>query len=840
YSAGAWHVSIPGDSIGLGVHQAQISAWLYGYSVGTNTTNGLNVTLGPNVFIVSWEPIILTVSYVEHINISVIYTHEFNPILDATVRLTLNGTITYDLVYEPTDEMYHLMLNVSDVGLGIWNATISANKTGYAPGAFWDIIQVNKDDASVDSSWMIFDTDYVTSVPLSLNLSSSDNEYVISANVNVEILGTSIPTINHGNGTYGAILGPLLNIGVHTVNITFSGFWFNTVSVFLSLNVSQTDTVPVDSITLISNSVIYYDETTLIEFSYQMLNGSIVPGGLSLVYVNGFEEPAVWNIDHWELVLSGLSLGLGLHDVMINVSTYGYTSTTYEFQITVNSIPTLLEIQGRYWLYINDTSQIRITFRDARSNDPVVADSQIITWASAFNLNTFGNNTYELIIQSTGLHFGLEILEFEFLKVGYDDASGQQSIALHLVPVSLILDSMASQYENETITITAQLIDAVHSTNVYWADISLQIEESEYIMVYDSEQQEYVAYIYLNPSFTPGEYVITLNSLATDCEPASDNITLTVMEKSTFELNIEVPIEARAGDVLVVSISLTDQSQPLVGITVMLQISWTMIDETLEIVEEMVTTNSSGQGELTINVPDRAIEARIQAQYLGTIDSWPVVTEEEVIAIESGGSDPLSFIIDLLKDPVTLTLVVGTPAMSVAGLALLRRRRRSPKSPSSVIPRLDTPSTSIIETAPRFSISQIDPESPIFYRMEDGGTLVLSEVGSSLQETLNEVGLSSIDYTTFLEKIGLIAGIGVLGKAAISSPKTDISQYLMEQIKTSLISNDVGLTRRELAEHLGISMSNIGKIVKELIESDIGFYEVREGSRRLIRHSDSA
>jgi hypothetical protein len=571
-----------------------------------------------------------------------------------------------------------------------------------------------------------------------------------------------------------------------------------------------------------------------------MLNGSIVPGGSSLVYVNSVEEIAVWNIDHWELSLSGSSLGLGLHDAMINVSAYGYTSTTYTFQITVNAIPTLLEVQGRYWLYVNDTSQLRITFRDGRTNDPIVADSTGITWASTFDLNAFENNTYELVIQSIGLHYGVETIEFEFFKVGYDDADGQQSIELRLLPVNLIFDSIASQYENETVIISTQLIDTAHSTYIHWADISLLLDESEYDMVYDSEQQEYIAHIYLGPSITPGDYVITLSAIATDCMSSSDNITLTVMAKSSFGLNIEVPIQARVGDSLVVSISLKDQSQPVVGITVMIQITWTMIDDTIDYVEEMVTTNSSGQAELTIDIPARAIEARIQAQYLGSIDSWPVVTAVEVITIESGGSDPLSVIIELLKNPVTLALVVGTPAMSIAGLALLRRRRKSLKTTSSTIPELDALSTGILEKAERFSISRIDPDSPIFYRMKDGKILILSEVNKSLQETLNEVGLNSMDYTTFLEKMGIIAGIGVLGKAVISSPKTDISQYLLEKIKTSLISNDVGLTRRELAEHLGVSMSNIGKIVKELIESDIGFYEVREGRKRLIRYSDSA
>ncbi|MHA2377560.1 MAG: hypothetical protein ACXAB9_15510, partial [Candidatus Thorarchaeota archaeon] len=483
---------------------------------------------------------------------------------------------------------------------------------------------------------------------------------------------------------------------------------------------------------------------------------------------------------------------------------YGYTSTTYTFQITVNAIPTLLEVQGRYWLYVNDTSQLRITFRDGRTNDPIVADSTGITWASTFDLNAFENNTYELVIQSIGLHYGVETIEFEFFKVGYDDADGQQSIELRLLPVNLIFDSIASQYENETVIISTQLIDTAHSTYIHWADISLLLDESEYDMVYDSEQQEYIAHIYLGPSITPGDYVITLSAIATDCMSSSDNITLTVMAKSSFGLNIEVPIQARVGDSLVVSISLKDQSQPVVGITVMIQITWTMIDDTIDYVEEMVTTNSSGQAELTIDIPARAIEARIQAQYLGSIDSWPVVTAVEVITIESGGSDPLSVIIELLKNPVTLALVVGTPAMSIAGLALLRRRRKSLKTTSSTIPELDALSTGILEKAERFSISRIDPDSPIFYRMKDGKILILSEVNKSLQETLNEVGLNSMDYTTFLEKMGIIAGIGVLGKAVISSPKTDISQYLLEKIKTSLISNDVGLTRRELAEHLGV------------------------------------
>ncbi|MHA2302362.1 MAG: hypothetical protein ACXACD_15550 [Candidatus Thorarchaeota archaeon] len=380
---GAYAIRFNGSDLspGLGTHDLVIQASTFGYSYAANSSQKLTLRPDPTTVEVTWLSG-NNITFIEHSTLLVNYRmSNGSDITGAQLNVSISSVL-WPLTWNFTANAYSVVFNGTDnpPGLGIHSLTILASKTYFADQLTITSLTIRTDDTSVDSSWMVFDTEYLTSVPLSLNLSSSDDEFVISANVTIEVLGVYVPTINQGNGTYSAILGPLLNIGVHTVNVTFSGFWFNTVSVFLTLNVSQKDTIPLDSVTSISSSVIYYDETTLIEFSYQMLNGSIVPGGTSRAHVNGIEEIAVWNTDHWELVLSGSSLGLGLHDVMINVSAYGYTSTTYEFQITVNSIPTLLEVQGRYWLYVNDTSQLRITFRDARTNDPIVADSVRISY----------------------------------------------------------------------------------------------------------------------------------------------------------------------------------------------------------------------------------------------------------------------------------------------------------------------------------------------------------------------------------------------------------------------------------------------------------------------------
>ncbi|MHA1424077.1 MAG: hypothetical protein ACTSSD_18505, partial [Candidatus Thorarchaeota archaeon] len=141
YSTGAWRVTIQGEDIDIGIHDAEINAWRYGYELRTFQTFGINVTQAANFFHVMWEPWDLTATYIDTVNLTVIYTEDFNPIENATIQLYINGTV-YDLNYSDVDEMWHFSIDAATIDLGVWNVTVTANKTGYADGYFTDILTV--------------------------------------------------------------------------------------------------------------------------------------------------------------------------------------------------------------------------------------------------------------------------------------------------------------------------------------------------------------------------------------------------------------------------------------------------------------------------------------------------------------------------------------------------------------------------------------------------------------------------------------------------------------------------------------------------------------------------
>ncbi|MHA1138149.1 MAG: hypothetical protein ACTSSE_16850, partial [Candidatus Thorarchaeota archaeon] len=117
YSSGAWRVTIQGEDINLGIHDAEINAWRYGYELRTFQTFGINVTLAANSFVVTWEPWDLTPTYIDTVNLSVVYIEDFLPILDSTIRLYINGS-AYDLTYSPLDEMWHFSIDAATIDLG--------------------------------------------------------------------------------------------------------------------------------------------------------------------------------------------------------------------------------------------------------------------------------------------------------------------------------------------------------------------------------------------------------------------------------------------------------------------------------------------------------------------------------------------------------------------------------------------------------------------------------------------------------------------------------------------------------------------------------------------------
>jgi hypothetical protein len=216
---------------------------------------------------------------------------------------------------------------------------------------------------------------------------------------------------------------------------------------------------------------------------------------------------------------------------------------------------------------------------------------------------------------------------------------------------------------------------------------------------------------------------------------------------------IEVGEEIQAGQSIEIIIHASDESGPMVGFSVSVHIivvrGQSAPQESIEVASDM----------LEFLVPSDATGLIIWAEFEGTVEEWPVLSNTVNREVSPSGIDILTFIISLFEDPVTLAIVVGGGGGAIAGLIFLRRRRGKVSIPTT---------------------SAVDP---------------------------------------------------VVAPMSVPSAPAGEMDMLQERIK----GNPDGLTRAQIAQSLEISTSKAGAMVKNLLESDSSFEEVREGRLRRIR-----
>ncbi|GAG57478.1 unnamed protein product, partial [marine sediment metagenome] len=70
--------------------------------------------------------------------------------------------------------------------------------------------------------------------------------------------------------------------------------------------------------------------------------------------------------------------------------------------------------------------------------------------------------------------------------------------------------------------------------------------------------------------------------------------------------------------------------------------------------------------------------------------------------------------------------------------------------------------------------------------------------------------------------------------APVTPPTSPLSE-MQKRLRNEIVNSEDGITRAELSRRLGPSASKIGAMVRDLLNSNSGFYEVREGAKKLIR-----
>ena len=574
YSSGTWRVTISGEEIGLGVYDAYISAWLHGYALQTNITTGLNVTPAANWFHPIWQPSNQIASYIDTINLSVIYQQDFRPIENATILLFVNGS-SYELLYYPIDEMWHFSIKASILGLGTWNVTLTANKTGYVDGWY--------------------------------------SNYLV---------------VENANST-------------------------------LTANISQV--------------TIYYDESSVLDIYYLMSNSSYIPSSELVLLLDGIQQTASWNANHWTLTFNGADLGIGEHNITIFVSALGFDEHTQNLTVTNLLIPTNLVYNDAIVVHALDIFTLRFTYLDNRTSIGIENATIGLDWFSAYSIQDCGNGTYIIELGRSPLHTGNATFGIGLECAGYVNVSGTVEIVVLQVTTDLQTASNISQYENETIIVNVRYLDQIRSIPVTSATIIATLEGTNYTLIYDSQNGNYTASIKLPKNMNPGSYSISITAQAVDYAQGNAEITLDILTKSTYTLSLNLVEQVKSGEDLIITIIVNENAEPVVSVplTILVTVS-TKTGSTIH--SRNSITNENGVAVVTFEVPSDATSLEIIAKYSGSISTWPVESSTHHVEVVSGDS---GLFYTILKNPLMLSIMASGILVPLFGLIIMRRRRRA-------------------------------------------------------------------------------------------------------------------------------------------------------------------
>jgi len=460
YSSGAWRINIQGNQIGTGYHDAVISAWLYGYAQQTQITIGVNVTLAANSFLVTWEPWSLSASYVDIVNVSVVYTQDFAPILGASVQLSING-IPYDLIYSPIDEMWHFSIRASTIDLGIWNVTVTANKTGYADGWYSDYLTINPALTILDASALSYSFYYDESTVVTIYYQMSNTSYVPNSVLSFTLLGVEQAVTWNTNHWTANLEGYVLDVGVHNFEVNVSAYGFTRQFDTITITVNQIPTHMIYNDSIAMNA----QESFTLRFTFiDNRTSSGIPAALTQIDWIGSSNLIDLGNGTYLVQIGGSSLHIGnyLFDIVFILA--GHANGTGTVDIDVNPIPTELLFTSHIVQYENETIMIEVGFRDHAHSIP-------IDWAVV--IATLDGVQYILLYDSATENYTLSILLGESIEPG----SYQITISANAIDCEAREDQLALEVlEKSTYKLDLDVAEQVNAGEVLFISVTVYMD----------------------------------------------------------------------------------------------------------------------------------------------------------------------------------------------------------------------------------------------------------------------------------------------------------------------------------------------------------------------------
>ncbi|MHA2014341.1 MAG: hypothetical protein ACTSUH_01125 [Candidatus Thorarchaeota archaeon] len=665
YSGTEWVVSIPGSDVGIGIFTATIHAWLYGYEAQSNVTNNLNVTLAPNSFIVTWEPSSLNATYVQTLNVSVIYTHDYDPIVGATVRLIIDDTRTYDFVYNSTTERWHLSIQADEIGIGVRNITVRANKTGYDTGVEKSILRVNIDQSQVTTSWTTETLYYTHQTTLEVTVRDSFGRPMNDALVNVTYRGTEYSLNSNGVGVYSLLLNGSDGMGVCPITVNTFRYGMTNHTLGLTLTIAETPTtLTVDTTVLAYNGsqieILYHDgsirvRATAEDVDSNRLNGmtvNLTVGGA--VYDLTLEANGVYSVE-----IDAEALGVGEHLLTVRADAYGYTGVVHEYGVTVLPIPTHVVSSQPIpeTIVLNWTIDIVFEFIDDHTGARLAPASVDITWDKTLNVTEIESGRFQVTIDTFALSIGNHAFSVVFSLENYSSASVSQTVNVRAAFTTISAPARYTVPENETRTFTVTYFDVDHNVPIDWASVVVQIGTNQYEMKYTGGGT-YAASIWLQLS--PGEYVITYAAEATGCHSNTTTSVLVITEKYAVTIEPDLPTSATEGSAITLGATIrrADTGDPLAGVILTFTVVSRMDNDTILTDTLSDTTNPEGYASQAFLVPMDVTNITVTITYAGSDQYWSAHAESQTIPVQKSFFPPLSPEVQFLLRLAALPLVL--------------------------------------------------------------------------------------------------------------------------------------------------------------------------------------
>ncbi|TXT55979.1 MAG: exported protein of unknown function [Candidatus Thorarchaeota archaeon] len=639
-----WIANLTGATIDLGTHTAVIHIWAYGYQYRTasETLDVSNVTTSIDV---SWTPLNLTRQYSGYYDVVVDYTYYGGDVPgSALVNVTINGQ-TFGLSY--STGAWRVSIAASNLDIGEYSASISAWLYGYAHQTnTTSTLNITLANTTIVTNWSNYDLYFTHSVDLNITLLDIYAQPITTALVNASYEGTNYTLSYLGGGTHRLVFNGSDGLGTYPIQIYTWNYGFYNETTSITLNIVQTPT-SIDASTKIqgySESILYHDGKVTYSVLFEDIDSNRIDSALVNFTIDGiiYNMTALGN-GNYTISFDGEDLGVGSFAVELHAWKYGYAPQTLTPTIVVNPNPTYIEIieDTETTIFLNDTRTVRVRYIDNHTGMILSIDTEYISWPGTISYNNPSAGEYEIEF-STFYTLGNHILNVTLVKENY--TIGQKIWEITIRPVNTIFIPIGeyTEYENESITFSANYTDIDHHEFIYWGNVSITIDGVTYQLEYTTSGI-YSRTIPL--TIEDGDYTITFEAIADGCATNTTYVLLNLLTKTDVQLVLEVPNTATEGNTIGIQAILTDAvDNPITFATVTFSVDVRFENGTVRQFTYSDTTNANGEANWAYVVPDggenRVNSLTVNAYYDPTVDNVKSNWDASASAVEISVSLP--------------------------------------------------------------------------------------------------------------------------------------------------------------------------------------------------------